>query len=160
MAMVKILMVCTGNICRSPTAHGFLEQALILNDLNNDISVDSAGLSSGHIGQEPDSRTVEIAQKYGVDLSHLQARGITHQDYNDFDLILAMDQGHLEQMKKQAPSETHHKIQLYLGFTDLPEGSEVPDPYYGGEQSFDLVVELVKKTTPKLINFIKEGLVK
>lgn len=158
MAMVKILIVCTGNICRSPTAHGFLEQALSLNNLSDHVGVESAGLSNGHIGHSPDERTSEAAKKHGVDLSHLRARGVTPQDYEDFDLILAMDQGHLEQMKAQAPSDKHDKIQLYLDFTDLPKGSEVPDPYYGGDQGFDLVINLIKKATPPLVKHIKNTL--
>lgn len=156
--MYKILMVCTGNICRSPTAHGFLHNALEENGLNHIVSVDSAGTTAYHIGEAPDPRTQKAALKHDIDLSSLCSRQIKESDYDEFDLLLAMDQSHLNKMKAQAPENTHHKILLYLDFTDLPKGSEVPDPYYGGEDGFHLVTDLAKAATTGLIHVLKSQL--
>lgn len=158
--MYKILMVCTGNICRSPTAHGFLEQALIAEKLDHTVSVDSAGIAASHINEEPDPRSQKASLNNGVDISSLRSRKITQQDYDGFDLILAMDQSHLNHMHRQAPPHTHKKIRLFLDFTNLPEGSEVPDPYYGGLDGFDLVLDLVKAATTGITYVLKSQLAK
>ena len=156
--MYKILLVCTGNICRSPTAHGFLHNALKTHQLDHLVYVDSAGTTATHQGESPDTRSQAIAQQNGVDLSDIQSRKITPDDYDDFDLILAMDKSHLDRMLLNAPAHTHHKIRLYLDFTTLPEGSEVPDPYYGGSDGFQLVIDLVAAATQGLIFVLKSQL--
>ena len=158
--MYKILMVCTGNICRSPTAHGFLEQVLTQENLNHLVHIDSAGTTATHTNEPPDRRSQEISYDNGVDLSHIRSRKITIDDYETFDLILAMDKSHMHHMLIQAPAHTHHKIHLYLDFTNLPENSEVPDPYYGGPDGFQLVVDLVNAATNGLIYILKSQLVK
>ncbi len=156
--MYKILMVCTGNICRSPTAHGFLDNALKKNNLEHIVHVDSAGITATHQGESPDPRSQDIALQRGIDLSYIVSRRITPEDYEDYDLILAMDKSYLKKMSQDAPAYTHHKIHLYLDFTDLPEGSEVPDPYYGGADGFHLVVDLVDAATRGLIFILKSQL--
>ncbi len=153
--MYKILMVCSGNICRSPTAHGFLDAALIENNLDQAIFVDSCGIHAGHEGESPDPRSQKIALENGVDISNIRSRKIQINDYEDFDLILAMDKGHIKKMLTNAPKHTHDKIMLYLDFTHLPEESEVPDPYYGGQEGFQIVVDLVKSATKGIIHLIK-----
>lgn len=142
--MTAVLFVCTGNICRSPTADGMLRK--LIKDANlSDITVDSCGMTGYHIGEKPDHRTCDIAKKRGLDLTHLKARRIEREDIDQFDLLLAMDRGHLQEMKAFFPTEKHHKLALFMSFADGENARDVPDPYYGGIKGFDDVFDMVEE---------------
>lgn len=142
--MQKVLMVCTGNICRSPTADGVLRHLIAEHRLSDRMEVDSAGTQSYHVGEAPDARSQKHAKKRGYDLSKLRARQVKLSDYAEYDLILAMDRSHLNYMLRQCPESYHGKIKLFLSFASQSSEQEVPDPYYGGEQGFEHVLDLVE----------------
>lgn len=142
--MQKVLMVCTGNICRSPTADGVLRHLVAELSLNGRIEVDSAGTQSYHVGEAPDRRSQKHALRRGYDLSTLRARQVHANDFAEFDLILAMDKSHLSYLKQHCPVEHQAKIQLFLAFSIKFNEQEVPDPYYGGEQGFEHVLDLIE----------------
>ena len=132
----SILFVCSGNICRSPTAEGVLRSLCGKEGL--ELRVESAGLGDWHVGQPPDERTQLHARKRGYDLSAQRARQVRPQDFEDFDLILAMDRGHLLALGRMAPAQHRTKIRLFAA------GRDVPDPYYGGADGFEQVLDLVE----------------
>lgn len=139
---LRVLMVCLGNICRSPTAHAVMMQRLSDAGLEGVIEVDSAGTGDYHIGKAPDPRAQRAGRARGYDLSDLLARQVTHEDFRYFDYLLAMDQSNLEHMRLMAPVGTEDRLHLLL--SPLQPGQEVPDPYYGGERGFDEVLDLVE----------------
>jgi protein-tyrosine phosphatase len=141
--MKKILFVCLGNICRSPTAEGVFLQMLEEKKLSHQFLIDSAGTIGNHQGELPDERTRKSAKKRGIDLvSH--SRKIEIADLEKFDFILCMDQSNVEDVKKLDPRKLHHsKIKLFTDFRLKLNFTEVPDPYYGTERDFDLVVDIV-----------------
>jgi len=148
--MIKILFVCLGNICRSPTAEGVFRQKLLQNGIRDgyleNIFVDSAGTGAYHVGKEPDKRSQDIALKYGVDLNDLKARRVTLQDFTDYDYILAMDQDNIQDMKAICPPDQQHKIKLFMEYAqDCPGITEVPDPYTGGIEGFDRVYDFIDR---------------
>ena len=138
----KILFVCTGNICRSPTAEGVARHWLRMVGLDGVVSVDSAGMQGIHAGEAPDMRTQRAAAQRGYDLSRLRARKITDEDYALFDLVLAMDRGHLQAMQRRCAPTHQHKLHLFLSAAPELAREEVPDPYYGGVSGFDDVLDL------------------
>lgn len=140
---LRILMVCLGNICRSPTAHGVLQKYIADRGLEALIEVDSAGTGDWHIGENPDSRAVAAARQRGYDISHLLARQVAVQDYDGFDYILAMDRNNLAQLRAGCPSAHRRKLQLLLAYGSLSHDT-VPDPYYSGDQGFELVLDLLE----------------
>lgn len=152
--MNKILFICTGNICRSPTADGIMRQLLAQDNMSH-IIVDSAALYDYHIGESPDKRTIMTAKERGYDLSNLVARKVEIQDFYDFDLILAMDKGHFNELRKMAPKDAKAKVDLFLKYTGVKGINEVPDPYYGGQQEFDQVFDLIEQGAKLLLNRIK-----
>lgn len=147
----SILFVCTGNICRSPVAEGYMRHALNELGVLDQFSLDSAGVDSHHIGQAPDPRAQEISLKYGVDVSDLRARNIRGRDYDTFDLILAMDKTHLAKLKKHKPEGCKARVELYLPYSETMRVEEVPDPYYGDLSDFEHVHELLKTATNGII---------
>ncbi|NMG47018.1 low molecular weight phosphotyrosine protein phosphatase [Azoarcus communis] len=150
--MKRVLFVCTGNICRSPTADGIARHVIATSGLEGLIEVDSAGIQGYHAGEAPDPRTCKVAAQRGYDLSDLRARKIELRDYQQFDLILAMDRGHLDVMMRNCPEVYRPKLGLFLDFADdLPE-EEVPDPYYGGPAGFDLVLDLCERGVEGLLS--------
>ncbi|WP_273429010.1 low molecular weight protein-tyrosine-phosphatase [Chitinibacter tainanensis] len=140
----SVLMVCTGNICRSPTADGVLRQLVAVQGLQDVIEVDSAGTYDYHVGEAPDRRAQQHARKRGYDLSNLRARQVAASDFSRFDLILAMDKGHFAALRQRCPAEFHSKIQLFLDYAAAFQEDEVPDPYYGGAEGFEHVLDLVE----------------
>lgn len=149
-----VLMVCTGNICRSPTADGLLRHAVHQHGLSGRVLVDSAGTHGYHIGEPPDPRSVATAKAYGVDLTPLRARQIAAEDFERFDLILAMDDGHVSILQRRCPDRHKSKIRLYLDYA--PQfGREVPDPYYGGREGFEAVYRMCEAATAALIKDIQ-----
>lgn len=147
---MKILMVCLGNICRSPLAEGIMLKLIADNNLN--ISVDSAGTSNYHVGEQPDNRTINNARKHGVDLSTLRARQFKASDFDEFDLIYVMDKSNRSNVLALAANEQHQqKVKLLLSELNSEEIQEVPDPYFGGEQGFEEVFHLVYKACEVIV---------
>ncbi|MDX1677065.1 low molecular weight protein-tyrosine-phosphatase [Arsukibacterium sp.] len=146
----RVLIVCLGNICRSPTAHAVLEHKARLHNVN--IEIDSAGTSASHKGERPDNRSVKAASARGYQFNGLYSRPVADHDFDDFDLILAMDNDNLTELKRRCPPEHAHKLRLFLSFhPDYPALSEVPDPYYSGSKGFELVLDLIEHACDKLL---------
>jgi len=139
--MTKILMVCLGNICRSPLAEGILRSKL-----SNNFIVDSAGTGGWHAGELPDRRSIEIANKNGLDITNQRARKFTKNDFTDFDIIYAMDNSNLKDILQLAPDENaKSKVHLILNELYPNENKDVPDPYYGQNDGFEKVYNMLDK---------------
>lgn len=137
---VKILMVCLGNICRSPLAEGILQSKLP----KDKFLVDSAGTGGWHAGEQPDKRSIAVAKKYGIDISHQKARKFKVSDFDEFDCIYVMDRSNYKDVLALAKNETQkQKIHLILNELFPNENKEVPDPYYGGEEGFEQVFQML-----------------
>ena len=148
-------MVCTGNICRSPTAHGLLQHALREAGLHDRVHVDSAGTHGYHVGEAPDPRSVATARSHGVDIATQRARKVAPADFERFDQILAMDQGHLTILQRLCPPGQRQRLELYLDY--MPRfGRDVPDPYYGGPAGFETVWRICSAVTAELVQEISE----
>lgn len=155
---VKVLFVCLGNICRSPTAHGVFEQIVEKAGLSEKILVDSCGTGQWHIGQPPDDRTQKAALKRGYDLSYLRARRLESEDFQRFDYILPMDQRNLEDVLAMQPDNFTGKVQLMLEYGNGNDVKEVPDPYYGGKDGFEYVLDLLEQASANLLKEIQQNL--
>jgi protein-tyrosine phosphatase len=149
--MMHVLFVCTGNICRSPTAHGVLRYLLREAGLEDRVAVDSAGTHSFHVGEPADRRAQVHAARRGYDLSKLRARRIGEADFRQFDLILAMDRGHLRLLEQACPPEERHKLRLFMEYAQGAAETEVPDPYYGGREGFERMLDLVESAARGLL---------
>lgn len=152
---MKILFVCAGNICRSPTAEGVFRNLLAREAPELQVVVDSAGIGGWHIGSPPDERSQAAAQRRGVDISGLRARQIAGEDFESFDLILAMDLQNLSELKRRAPAQHKERVRLFLDFIPGGEADEVPDPYYGGEAGFEHVLDLTEQAALGLLQYLK-----
>ncbi len=148
--MVRVLMVCLGNICRSPTAHGVFLQRIESCSLQNKILVDSAGTGDWHVGSPPDRRTSNAASARGYQLEHLVARRVRQQDFFEFDYLLAMDCDNLAALESARPSATNCRIELFMDYAARDE-NEVPDPYYSGGEGFELVLDMVEDAADGLL---------
>lgn len=147
--MKKILMVCLGNICRSPLAHGILQSKV--NDVN--VFVDSAGTAAYHVGEKPDKRSIEVAKKHGIEITNQRARKFTVQDFEDFDIIYAMDQQNYSDILALARnSSDKKKVKLILNEITPNLNTEVPDPYYGGKQGFKNVYKMLDNACTLIAN--------
>lgn len=147
---IRVLMVCLGNICRSPTAHGVFQQCIEDNKLQDRILVDSAGTGSWHTGSSPDRRSARAARARGYRLDHLVARKVELHDFYEFDYLLAMDRDNLADLQAQRPDNTDCRIELFLDYSDRTE-SEVPDPYNKGADGFELVLDMVEEASDSLL---------
>ena len=143
----SILFVCTGNICRSPTAEGVLRHLAARESI--DLRIESAGLGDWHVGHPPDERAQHHARGRGYDLSSQRARQVNARDFQEFDLILAMDRGHFHELQRMSPPEHRAKVRMFV------EGCDVPDPYYGGAQGFERVLDLVEERCRALLQDLK-----
>ncbi|MFZ2267027.1 MAG: low molecular weight protein-tyrosine-phosphatase [Azonexus sp.] len=152
----RVLLVCMGNICRSPTAEGVLRQFIKINNLGDVVEVDSAGTHGYHVGEAPDSRTQRAAAMRGYNLSQLRARKVARQDLDYFDLILAMDKSNLDNLQRMAAPEQQEKVKLFMDYAKNFDDNEVPDPYYGLGHGFDLILDMVEDASQGLINEIKQ----
>lgn len=141
---MRVLFVCMGNICRSPTAEGVFRRALIASG-NSSIHLDSAGTHNYHVGDPPDRRAVAAAKNRGIDLSELRARSVDDEDFAKFDLVLAMDRDNLDILQRRAPEQYQGRIKLVMDFAPLAHTRQVPDPYYGGVQGFEDVLDLLEQ---------------
>ncbi len=156
--MIRILFVCLGNICRSPTAQGVFEgklrqHGLVDKSFAEKIRVDSAGTAAWHTGKAPDKRSQQAASKRGYDLSQLRARQVTELDFQTFDYILAMDKANLAALRSICPPLYISRLSLFLDYAEGPE-QEVPDPYYGGEEGFNQVLDLIEAASDGFIKHL------
>jgi len=149
--MVKVLFVCMGNICRSPTAEGVFTHLVERQGLAHLISIDSAGTHAFHVGEPPDSRAQQAASRHGVDMSGLSARRVYDDDYGRFDYVLAMDRDNLRNLLAKCPAEHAYKVRLLLDYAPDCDEDEVPDPYYGNKSGFERVLELVDQGSRGLL---------
>jgi protein-tyrosine phosphatase len=152
---ISVLFVCMGNICRSPTAEGVFRNLVFKQNLSGSILTDSAGTHAYHVGEAPDGRAQATAMTRGIDLSDLRARSAVKNDFEIFDYILAMDNDNYQILKSISPVNQLDKLKLFLDFTSEYKDTEVPDPYYGGEQGFDYVFDLVESASEGLLNDIR-----
>lgn len=155
--MIRVLFVCLGNICRSPTAHGVLLRKIEERGLADVVQVDSAGTAAWHIGKSPDQRSVQAAARRGYDLSELRARQAESSDFTTFDYVLAMDEENLANLQKLRVSGAEPKLFL-KSFSSAFHETEVPDPYYGGASGFNHVLDLVEDAAEGLLDEIAKKL--
>jgi protein-tyrosine phosphatase len=146
---MKVLFVCTGNICRSPTAEGVLRRLAGLKKL--DVHVESRGTHDYHVGEPPDERAQDHAKRRGYDLSAQRAKQLGKRDFEEFDLVLAMDRGHLRILQRLCPPQHAGKVRLFL------QEADVPDPYYGGAEGFEQVLDLVEDACRGLLDELKRA---
>ena len=156
--MVKVLFVCMGNICRSPTAEGVFRAKVEAAGLSGHIQIDSAGTHDYHIGKAPDSRTQVAAKQRGYDLSRLRGRQVTAQDFLAFDYVLAMDLDNLAILQRLRPKNASSHLGLFLAHARSHSQREVPDPYYGGASGFERVLDMVEDAAEGLLNHIRLSL--
>jgi protein-tyrosine phosphatase len=149
---MRVLFVCTGNICRSPTAEGVFRQ--LARQAGIEVHAESAGTHDYHVGDAPDRRSMAHALKRGYDLSSQRARQVRAEDFEQFDLLLAMDKGHRDNLLQRSPPQHRHKIRLLLEFAGR-EGHEVPDPYYGAADGFEQVLEMTEAASRGLLEHIR-----
>lgn len=148
---VRVLMVCMGNICRSPTAQGVLEKQVKGADLQERIWVDSAGTHGYHVGAPPDERAQRHAARRGIDLAAQRARQLIARDFDEFDLVLVMDSPNEQAARALCPPQLRHKIYRLTDFCSIHGVHEVPDPYYGGASGFEGVLDLVENACTGLL---------
>ena len=154
---MRVLFVCTGNICRSPTAEGVFRAYAEKENLP--VRVDSAGTHDYHAGEPPDLRATAHARNRGYDISGLRARQVVPGDFGAFDLLLAMDRGHLEFLQCMSPQEHRHKLRLFLEFAGQGN-ADVPDPYYGGPGGFEQVLDMVEAASRGLLDHVRTHLLR
>lgn len=151
---MKVLFVCLGNICRSPTAEAVFRQLLAQSSMRLDIEVASAGIGDWHIGEPPDQRAQAAARRRGLDMSGIRARQIVHEDFALFDLILAMDRQNFAELRRRAPVQYRERVRLFLEFAPEVGAHDVPDPYYGGEAGFEEVLDLAEQAARGLLTHL------
>jgi protein-tyrosine phosphatase len=142
---IGLLVVCTGNICRSPTAEGVLRHLAQKRGLRERIEVRSAGTHDYHVGDAPDARSVQHAGKRGYDLSAQRAQQVTREHFGEYDYILAMDRGHLRILRQMAPAGAKARLGLFLDASARWKGADLPDPYYGSAEDFEEVLNMVEE---------------
>jgi len=147
--MTRILMVCLGNICRSPLAEGILKSKV---DASK-VFVDSAGTAAYHVGELPDSRSIQVAKKYGIDLTSQRARKFTTKDFSKFDVIYAMDENNYRNIQKLAKNKSEaKKVKMILNESNPQQNLSVPDPYYGGDEGFENVYQMLDEACEIIAN--------
>ena len=152
---MRILFVCLGNICRSPTAEIVFREIVAREAPDLRLEIDSAGTAAYHVGSPPDSRTRQAALRRGYDMSAVRARVVEPQDFGRFDLILAMDRQNFDALRERAPITAQQRIRLFLEFAPESEATEVPDPYYGGPNGFEEVLDLVEAAARGLLQHVR-----
>ncbi len=148
---MRILFVCMGNICRSPTAEGVFRRLLAERQLEQRFEVDSAGTHDYHVGKPPDARSIAAARRRGIDLTGLRARAVDDRDVERFDLILAMDEQNLHELRRRFDGTHHHRLLLMMSYAPDAGTTAVPDPYYGGERGFEEVLDLLEQAADGLL---------
>jgi low molecular weight protein-tyrosine phosphatase len=155
LASRRVLFVCMGNICRSPTAEGVFRKVLLDRAPDLDVLVASAGTHAYHVGQPPDPRARRAAERRGIDLSAQRARRVTEDDFGHFELVLAMDEQNREALLELCPPEFRERVRLLLEFAPHLGRSEVPDPYYGGANGFEHVLDLVEEAALGVLEHLR-----
>lgn len=158
MKRVKVIFVCLGNICRSPTAHAVFRNLVADTHWAEHIDIDSAGTAAYHVGKQPDMRSMAVARERGIDMSDLRARQVNFGDLIEYDYILAMDEANYADLLEMALPEHRPKIRLFLDFATDYKEREVPDPYYGGANGFHHVFDLVQNASEGLLSEINQRL--
>lgn len=153
--MIKVLFVCLGNICRSPTAEGVFRELVRRQGLEGHIETDSAGTGSWHVGGPPDSRSAEAARRRGIDISDLRARQTEPADFERFDYLLAMDRQNHASLLAMCPPGHRGKLHMFLDFSDDATAHEVPDPYHGGANGFEAVLDMIERASLGLLADIR-----
>jgi protein-tyrosine phosphatase len=153
-----MLFVCMGNICRSPTAEGVVRQLLAERAPELRVQLDSAGTHGYHVGEPPDARAVEAASRRGIDIGGLRARRVRREDFDRFDLILAMDRENLKRLQELRPEQSKAQLRLMLDFAPDAALEEVPDPYYGGAAGFEQVLDLLEDAAEGLLQALRSDL--
>jgi len=148
---MRILFVCLGNICRSPTAEGVFRRTLQARAPHLSVEIDSAGTHGYHVGKPPDQRAMAAAARRGVDLSALRARTVSDRDFEYYDLILAMDEENLQELHRRAPPAYRERVRLIMEYAPASGLRAVPDPYYGGVQGFEQVLDLLEEAAEGLV---------
>ena len=155
--MTKVLFVCMGNICRSPTAEGVFRHKVEQANLQDKIAIDSAGTHAYHVGNSPDPRAQQAARRRNIDLSKQRARRVSVEDFTKFDYIIAMDDSNKHELLAICPAGYEDRIYLFLDFAECEE-SEVPDPYYGQGRGFEIVLNLVEEAAVGLLDHIRKNI--
>ncbi|MFL2501780.1 MAG: low molecular weight protein-tyrosine-phosphatase [Luminiphilus sp.] len=150
---VRVLFVCMGNICRSPTAHALFRQAVTAAGLHEEIAVDSAGTHAYHIGNPPDARATATALEQNIDMTDLRARQVCEADFERFDYVVAMDRDNLALLEASCPPAAQYRLSLMLDWAE-DWGDEVPDPYYGGDEGFIRVFDMLTEASQGLLAHI------
>ena len=153
--MIRVLFVCLGNICRSPTGEGVFKSLVEREGLSNSISIDSAGTAAYHIGESPDQRSQAAAKRRGINLDGQRARRVKALDFQEFDYLLAMDTDNHANLMRMCPAGSEHKVHLMLDFGEGTEGQDVPDPYYVGGDGFEVVLDLIENASNGLLGDIR-----
>ena len=151
----KVLFVCLGNICRSPTAEAVFRHKVNTLGLIDSIQLDSCGTAAYHAGEKPDPRAMSAAKERGYSMAGQRARGVNDEDFHEFDHILAMDRSNQKDLLERCPKPLRHKIHLFLEFSGSAR-DDVPDPYYGGPQGFDQVLDLVEEACDGLLDWLQD----
>ncbi len=151
---IRVLFVCMGNICRSPTAHGVFRQKVANKGLGDVIEIDSAGTHAYHIGKKPDTRSIDKAWEHSIQIDDLRARQVVPNDFKTFDYILAMDQENYSALRIITPAGFEDRLHLFLEYSKKKRPKEVPDPYFGGAKGFKIVFDLVDKASDGLLEHI------
>jgi len=154
--MTKVLFVCMGNICRSPTAEGVFRHHVDQANQSDNIIIDSAGTHAYHVGSPPDGRSQTAAAKRDIDLSRQRARRVSEDDFAKYDYVVAMDNSNVEDLLDICPSGYEDRVHLFLDFAKSQE-SEVPDPYYGQGRGFEIVLDLIEDASSGLLNHINKN---
>jgi protein-tyrosine phosphatase len=156
MEKIKVLFVCMGNICRSPTAEGVFTKLLKEQNLEDNFIIDSAGTHAHHVGESPDLRAQNAASERGVELTHLRARKVIMADFEDYDYLLAMDDDNYEALISTCPQKYAEKISYLLEFAPQLGVKEVPDPYYGGKYGFERVLDMVEAASLGFLTMLQK----
>ncbi len=157
MKKVKVLFVCMGNICRSPTAHGVFRQMVEQENLLDSIEIDSAGTHAYHVGNPPDARALQTGRGRGLDFSDLRARQACVDDFHEFDYILAMDNDNHSGLAAICPAGQEGRLRMFMEFAPQMNIGEVPDPYYGGDSGFENVFDMVEAASRGLLEHIRKN---
>lgn len=157
MEKIRVLFVCMGNICRSPTAEGVFATLVESENVDSRFVIDSAGTHAYHTGDTPDLRAQKAAKDRGVDLAKLKARKVVVGDYEDFDYLLVMDDDNYRIIMEFCPEEHQHKIKHFLEYAPHLDTLEVPDPYYGGKYGFERVLDMIEEASAGFLNSLKQS---
>ena len=158
--MIRVLFVCLGNICRSPMAEGIFRHLVKQNDLSDHFEIDSAGTSGWHAGEKPDHRMRQTAKAHGLSLEDQRSRQFATSDFTTFDYIIAMDSSNLNNIQQLQSQPTHQqaKVELMRNYDLLESNPNVPDPYYGGPDGFELVIDLLEDACLNFLTHLKKEL--